>query len=52
MGTFSKKLKELRKKNKLSQKELADVLNVSPATVSRYEKDLISPTEDITKKPW
>jgi len=46
MGAFSKKLKELRKENRISQKELADVLTVSPATISRYEQETISPTEE------
>jgi len=46
MGSFSKRLKELRKENRISQKKLAVVLNVSPATISRYEQETISPTEE------
>jgi transcriptional regulator with XRE-family HTH domain len=50
LGSFSKKIKELRLKNKISQKQLAQILNISPATISRYEKEKIVPTEDIIIK--
>jgi transcriptional regulator with XRE-family HTH domain len=50
MGSFSKKVKELRLNNHISQRKLAEILNISPATVSRYEKDKIAPTEDIIVK--
>ena len=46
MGSLSKRLKALRKENRISQKKLAVVLNVSPATISRYEQETISPTEE------
>lgn len=32
------RLKELRKKRKLSQQELADLLNISRESISKYEK--------------
>ena len=38
-------LKDLRKKHNLSQKELADVMNVAPSTISMYEKDKRSPND-------
>ena len=36
---LSKKLRDLRLKRKLSQKELADALGISPSIISGYETD-------------
>ncbi len=38
------KLKELRKEKKLTQKDLAQLLNVAPTTYLGYEKGLNEPT--------
>ena len=50
MSTFGKRLKELRKLNMMTQKVLADNLDVSSTTISRYENEEILPTEDIIVK--
>jgi len=40
---LSDKLKQLRKKQKLTQQMLADRLNVDKNTISRYETDRVTP---------
>lgn len=40
---FKDKLKELREKNNISQRDLADKLNISQATLSNYERGLRQP---------
>lgn len=50
MGTYGKKIKELRSSKRISQRELSEVLDISPATISRYEKELIEPTEEVIVK--
>ena len=39
--TFSERLKQLRKEQGLTLKEVADAVKVSEATVSRWENDII-----------
>lgn len=46
MVDFSYKLKELRKKNGFSQKQIASRLNVSPALISAYETGVRLPSYD------
>ncbi len=41
------RLRELRKKNNLSQRKIADVIGCSPATYSRYETGQREPSIDI-----
>lgn len=43
---FCIKLKELRKQNKITQNDLALILNVKGATVNRYEKGVNEPAFD------
>ncbi len=43
---FGDKLYELRKKKRISQREIAHVLNVSPSTVTRWEKGEVIPRDD------
>ena len=42
--SFSETLKKFRKENNLSQKELADMLQVSRPTIISYEKGTTEPT--------
>lgn len=47
---FGKRLKELRNKNGLSQRDLAAKLGVSVNTIVTYEKAQKSPTLDLAKR--
>ena len=44
------RLKELRKKNHISQQKLAIDLNVSQAAISKYEKELAEPDIRMLKE--
>lgn len=46
MNLFSKNLKYLREKNKLSQNKLAEMSNVNQTTIARWENGEISPSLD------
>ena len=46
---FGKALRELRKKNNLSQKKLAEAIDVAPSTISMYEKGKRNPNEELLK---
>lgn len=50
MSEFAKKLKELRKKNKITQKELANYLNVTQNAVFNWEKEKCEPNMDTLIK--
>ena len=43
---IGERLAEIRKDRGVTQKELAKLLSVSPTTVSGYENDFITPTDD------
>lgn len=47
ISNLSERLKELRKKRSLSQKELADILGVSPSIISAYETGERTPSVDV-----
>ncbi len=47
MELFAKRLTLLRESRNLKKKDLAKVLNVSPACISQYEKNLSMPGHDI-----
>lgn len=47
---FYKKLKELRKNNKLSQQDIASLLNVSQPTVGSWETGRTEPDNETLKK--
>ncbi|WP_122639870.1 helix-turn-helix domain-containing protein [Romboutsia sp. Marseille-P6047] len=47
---FNKRLKELRKKHKLTQVELAKVFNITQRALSRLENGETAATEDIINK--
>lgn len=44
------RIKELRKLNKMSQTQLAEVLDVHQMTISRYEKEEINPSLPAIEK--
>ena len=44
MYDFGNRLRYLREANGLSRKELAKKINISEATISRYENDKMRPT--------
>ncbi len=50
METFSKRLRELRKENEISQDKLAEILNTTKATISRYENDLREPKAEFVQQ--
>ena len=43
MATFSERLKEMRKKRKLTQSELAEITSANQGTVARWEKGQLEP---------
>jgi transcriptional regulator with XRE-family HTH domain len=47
---FSEQLKFVRFKKKLTQKELASILEISPGAIYKYENELMSPGYKIIKK--
>ncbi len=47
LETIGKRIKKLRIKNKITQKQLADGLNVSKSTISYYEKGMRNISIDI-----
>ncbi len=49
MKIFGERLRELRKDNKLSAKQLATIIKVSDATIIRWENDVMNPTIDDLK---
>ena len=46
MSLFSKNLRYLRDKNKLSQNKLAEMANVNQTTIARWENEEVSPSLD------
>lgn len=48
--SFGSKLKQLRLENKMTQEELSNILNVSRATVGRYENNERFPDKDTLEK--
>ena len=40
---LGKRLKEYREKNNMTQKDIAEILEVEPGTISKYELDIIEP---------
>lgn len=46
---FSTRLKFLRKKNKLSQEELAKKINTTKGTISNYENEHSTPSNEVLK---
>lgn len=50
MDTFGKRLASLRKGQKLSQTELAKMLNTSISVISRYEREEMTPSIETAKR--
>lgn len=48
--TFAEKFKELRKEHNYTQKDLANILEVKPTTISAWELGNNSPRMDMLKK--
>lgn len=49
MSSFGKKLAESRKAKKLSQSELARLLNTNHSIIGKYERDEVKPSIDVVK---
>ena len=47
---FGVRLKELRKKKKLSQSQVSARLNITKSSISGYENNIITPSNDIIVK--
>ena len=50
MEIFAKRLRELRKEKKLSQRALAKILGVNQKTISSYENNYYEPPQVIQVK--
>jgi transcriptional regulator with XRE-family HTH domain len=48
--SFGKRLRELRRAKKITQKELARILKISESAVGMYERDEREPSFELTKK--
>ena len=48
--SFGKTLAKLRKERKLTQQELADLLNVTNKTISKWETNTTAPDIDTLKR--
>lgn len=50
MATFGQRLRELRRENRISAKELSVALDIAQSSISRYENDLREPRRDFLEK--
>jgi transcriptional regulator with XRE-family HTH domain len=50
MDTFGKKITALRKDKKISQGELAKLINTSTSVIGRYERDEMTPSIEAARK--
>ena len=50
MDSFGKKLRECREIKKISQSELARLLNTNHSIIGKYERDEVKPTIDVVKR--
>lgn len=50
MNTFGKRIAALRKEKKISQGELAKLINTSTSVIGRYERDEMTPSVEAAKK--
>eukprot|EP01037_Dinobryon_pediforme_P019603 gene19603-20052_t len=49
MSTFGKRLRECREAKKLSQQELAKLMNTSYTVIGKYERDETKPSIDVAR---
>lgn len=50
MDSFGKRIATLRKERKMTQQDLAKLLNTSISVVGRYERDEMTPSIEVAKK--
>ena len=50
MDSFGKKLRECREVKKLSQNELAKLIEAHHSIIGKYERDEVKPSIDVVKK--
>lgn len=50
MASFGENLKKIRSAKNVSQGQLAQMINMHSTHISRYERNLTSPTIDVVKK--
>ncbi len=50
MASFGDNLKSIRIEKNISQNELAEMINMHATHISRYERNLTSPSVDVMKK--
>lgn len=48
--SFGRRLKELRKENRISQKQVAQDIGISVTAISQYESDSRFPNEDTLRR--
>jgi len=48
--TFGKKMKECRETKKISQNELAKLIDAHHSIIGKYERDEVKPSIDVVKK--
>ena len=50
MSSFGSRLRECRKRKKLSQNELSNILNTNHSVIGKYERDDVKPSIDVVKR--
>ena len=48
--SIGNKIKEYRELNKMTQKDIAEILEVEPGTISKYETGMIEPNIESLKR--
>lgn len=48
--SIGNKIKEYRELNKMTQKDIAEILEVEPGTISKYESGMIEPNIESLKR--
>ncbi len=50
MATFSERFKELRIKNNHTQRSIAEIVNLEPSTIGKWEQKNVTPNDDTLFK--